>query len=124
MPQNKILIVDDDPDLQRALRLRLRASKYDTVHAEDGYAAIAVAREEHPDLIVLDLGLPAGDGFTVLDNLQKIDSLSARDPHQNRERAIKGGAVAFFQKPVDNAELLDTISNELANFRPAVPGPS
>jgi DNA-binding response OmpR family regulator len=128
MSKPKILIVDDDPDLRRALRLRLRANNYETVHAQDGYSAIAVARKERPDLIVLDLGLPAGDGFLVLERLQNIDTmagvpvvvLTARDPQNNEERALKGGAAAFFQKPVDNAELLDVIRASLTDSR--VPG--
>jgi DNA-binding response OmpR family regulator len=128
MPKPKILIVDDDPDLRRALRLRLRANNYETVHAQDGYSAVAVARKERPDLIVLDLGLPAGDGFVVLERLQNIDTmagvpvvvLTARDPQNNEERALKGGAAAFFQKPVDNAELLDVIRASLSDSR--VPG--
>ncbi|MGO9125131.1 MAG: response regulator transcription factor [Terriglobales bacterium] len=125
MTKPKILIVDDDPDLRRALRLRLRANNYETVHAQDGYAAVAVAQKEHPDLIVLDLGLPAGDGFVVLERLQNIDALAnvpvviltARDPQNNEERALKGGAAAFFQKPVDNAELLEAIRASLADWR-------
>lgn len=129
MPKPKILIVDDDPDLRRALRLRLRANNYDTVHAPDGYSAVAVAQKEHPDLIVLDLGLPAGDGFVVLERLQNIDILAgipvvvltARDPQNNEERALRGGAAAFFQKPVDNAELLDVIRTQLTDSRAAAP---
>ncbi len=113
----KILIVDDDPDLRQALRLRLRANHYDTVHATDGYSAIAAAYKERPDLILLDLGLPAGDGFIVLDRLQQDDKLSsipvivltARDPQGNESRALHEGAVAFFQKPADNTELLSII---------------
>jgi DNA-binding response OmpR family regulator len=132
MPKSKILIVDDDPDLRRALRLRLRANNYDTVHAQDGYSAISVAQKEHPDLIVLDLGLPAGDGFVVLERLQRLDALAgvpvvvltARDPQNNEERALKGGAAAFFQKPVDNAELLDVIRASLADSHPAAALPS
>jgi len=56
MERHKILIVDDDPDLRRALKLRLRANHYDTLQAGDGYAAIAVANKERPSLIILDLG--------------------------------------------------------------------
>ncbi len=62
----KILIVDDDPDLRRGLTLRLRANHYDTSYATDGFSAIAMAQKERPDLIILDIGLPAGDGFVVL----------------------------------------------------------
>jgi CheY-like chemotaxis protein len=66
MERAKILIVDDDPTLRRALKIRLRASHYDTVQASDGHSAIAMAQREQPDLIILDLGLPTGDGFGVL----------------------------------------------------------
>ena len=121
MANSKIMIVDDDPDLRQALRLRLRANKYETVNAVDGYSAIAMAYKERPDLIILDLGLPAGDGFVVLDRLQKDDKLSsipvivltARDPQANERRVLRAGAAAFFQKPADNAELLDVIRASL-----------
>jgi len=122
MANSKIMIVDDDPDLRQALRLRLRANKYETVNAVDGYSAIALAYKEHPDLIILDLGLPAGDGFVVLDRLQKDDKLStipvivltARDPQSSERRALHSGASAFFQKPADNAELLEVIRATLS----------
>jgi two-component system KDP operon response regulator KdpE len=122
MANSKILIVDDDPDLRQALRLRLRANKYDTMNAVDGYSAIALAYKERPDLIILDLGLPAGDGFVVLERLQKDDKLStipvivltARDPQSSERRALQAGAVAFFQKPADNAELLGVIRASLS----------
>jgi DNA-binding response OmpR family regulator len=122
MAAQKILIVDDDPDLRQALRLRLRANHYDTVNAGDGYSAIAQAYKEHPSLIILDLGLPAGDGFVVLERLQKDDKLSAipvvvltaRDPQSNEQRAMQAGAAAFFQKPADNAELLNVIRATLS----------
>src|SRR6202043_197586 len=117
MEKPKILIVDDDPDLRRALKIRLRANHYETVQASDGYSAISVAQKERPALIILDLGLPVGDGFVVLDRLQNSDTLSgvpvivlsARDPQSNEERALKAGAAAFFQKPADNDELLNVI---------------
>jgi DNA-binding response OmpR family regulator len=122
MTHSKIMIVDDDPDLRQALRLRLRANHYETINACDGYSAIALAYKEHPDLIILDLGLPAGDGFVVLDRLQKDDKLStipvivltARDPQSSERRALQSGASAFFQKPADNAELLDVIRASLS----------
>jgi len=117
MPRPKILVVDDDPDLVRAMRLRLRANNYDVATATDGYSAIASAQKEHPALIILDLGLPVGDGFVVLERLQNSDALSgvpvivlsARDPQSNEERALKAGAAAFFQKPADNDELMNVI---------------
>ena len=117
MTKPKILVVDDDPDLVRALRLRLKANDYQIATASDGYTAIASAQKEKPDLIILDLGLPAGDGFVVLERLQNSDALSgvpvivlsARDPQSNEEKALKAGALAYFQKPADNDELLNSI---------------
>jgi len=134
MPRPKILLVDDDDDLLRALRLRLRANNYEVTTASDGYAAIAAAQKERPALIILDLGLPVGDGFVVLDRLQNSDALagipaivlSARDPQNNEEKALKAGAAAFFQKPADNDELLNVIRVSLGpgSAQPAAAWPS
>src|ERR1700683_1184294 len=133
MPRPKILVVDDDPDLLRALPLRLRANNYEVTTASDGYAAIASAQRERPPLIILDLGLPVGDGFVVLDRLQNSDTLagvpvivlSARDPQTNEERALKAGAAAFFQKPADNDELMNAIRVSLSHSHSqAAPWPS
>ena len=131
MEQPKILIVDDDPNLCRALKIRLQANHYNTVQASDGYSAVSVAQREHPDLIILDLGLPAGDGFVVLKRLQDSDALSsipvivltARDPQSNQEKTLQAGATAFFQKPADNGELLAVIRATLrvASPRTALP---
>jgi DNA-binding response OmpR family regulator len=119
----KILIVDDDPDLRRAMNIRLRANHYDTVHASDGCSAVAMAEKWRPSLIILDLGLPAGDGFAVLKHLREADALSeipvivltARCPQLNESRALQAGATAFFQKPADNQQLIDTIRKAVPN---------
>jgi len=121
MERNKILIIDDDQDLRRGLNIRLRASNYETAFATDAVMALSIAKNESPDLILLDLGLPGGDGFMVLDRMKNIASLSctpvivlsARDPHANEERALKAGAEAYFQKPVDNDVLLRAIQKAL-----------
>ena len=127
MDKPKILIVDDDPDLRRGLNLRLRSQHYDTAYATDGFSAIAMAQKERPDLIILDIGLPAGDGFVVLERLQQnatlstipVIVLSARDPQSTKEKTMRAGATAFFQKPADNAELMNAIRAVLS---PAWPG--
>jgi len=132
MRRPKILVVDDDPDLVRALRLRLRANNFEVATATDGYTAIAAAQKERPALIILDLGLPVGDGFVVLDRLQNSDALagvpvivlSARDPQSNEERALKAGAAAFFQKPADNDELMNVIRISLGPTAQPAPWPS
>jgi DNA-binding response OmpR family regulator len=127
MSQKTILIVDDDPDMRLGLHVRLKANHYNVIFAVDGMASIAQARKHLPDLIILDLGLPAGDGFSVLERLRANDSLSlipvivvsARELDANMDRALKAGAKAYLQKPVDNAELLKVIRRALGE--PALP---
>ena len=121
MDRRKIMIVDDDRDIRMGLNVRLRSSGYDTVFAEDGVGAISVARKERPDVILLDIGLPAGDGFVVLERLATnpdlacipVIVLSAKDPATNEPKAIEKGATAYFQKPADNEALLDAIAKYL-----------
>ena len=113
----KILIVDDDVDIRIGLSARLRAHGYTTVFAEDGFSATSIARRESPDLILLDLGLPAGDGFVVLERLRTntllaaipVIVISARDAESNEKRALEAGATAYFQKPVANEALLAAV---------------
>ncbi len=127
MDKQKILIVDDDPDLRKGLNLRLRANHYETAYATDGVSAMSMAQKEQPDLIILDIGLPAGDGYVVLQRLQENASLAtipvivltARDPQYNKDRILRSGATAFFQKPADNVELLGAIRSVL---NPSWPG--
>jgi DNA-binding response OmpR family regulator len=116
-----ILIVDDDPDMLHALEVRLKASGYGVHCAEDGIGAISEARKHTPDLIVLDLGIPAGDGFIVLDTLKTnldlasipVIVLSGRDRRANEERVLNAGARAFLQKPVQSNEFLAVIRQTL-----------
>ena len=121
MGNKKILIVDDDADVCQGMNIRLRANHYETFFAGDAIFSITEALKNEPDLIILDLGLPAGDGFVVMERLKAIPALSvipiivisARDVRANKERALKAGAKAFLQKPVDNAELLKVIRQTL-----------
>ena len=120
--KKKILIVDDNDDVSRALRILFRAHDYDAVVAGDAVTAISQAKNEKPDLIVLDLGLPGGDGYLVMERLANIDAVAlvpvivftARDEEGHRERSLEAGAKAFFQKPVDPAELLLAVKQVLA----------
>jgi DNA-binding response OmpR family regulator len=96
MPNNKILIVDDDPDVLQGMHLRLKANHYDICLAVDTFSGVAEARRSRPDLILLDLGLPAGGGFMVMERLKMIPSLaiipviviSARDGLGNQKRRL------------------------------------
>jgi two-component system KDP operon response regulator KdpE len=116
-----ILIVDDDPDMRQNLQIRLKASGYDVHSAEDGIGAVSEARKHAPDLIVLDLGLPAGDGFVVLDMLKTnrdlssipVIVLSGRDRRANEQRVLNAGARAFLQKPVQSNDFLAVIRQAL-----------
>ena len=117
----KILIVEDDADLRLGLNARLRASKYQTAFAADAMAAVVQARREQPDMILLDLGLPAGDGFVVIERLRANTQLAAipivvvsARPYQTfASKALAAGARAFLQKPVDNDVLLQTVREVL-----------
>jgi DNA-binding response OmpR family regulator len=119
----KILVVDDDPDFRKAIHTRLQANHYDTYFAADGRSGIAQARQHQPDLMILDLGLPAGDGFAVMEKLKADSALaaipvivvSARDGHENKQRALQAGAKTFLEKPTDVGELLAAIREALGN---------
>lgn len=117
----KILIVEDDRDSRLGLELRLRSNGYQTVVAGDGVSAVQAAQRDRPDLVLLDLGLPGGDGFTVLRRLKQLTNvagvpvivISARDAEVARPRALQEGAVAFLEKPIDNDALLATIAQHM-----------
>lgn len=118
----KILVVDDDKDIQRLLALRLGSAGYETAFASDGITAISAARQQAPDLIVLDLGLPAGDGFTVLERLQALPQLAgipvivltARESAETKARALEAGAERFVAKPFESEALLEAIAAALS----------
>lgn len=121
MGKKKILIVDDHEDVLHGLRILFRAHDYLAVTACDAVTAVSQAKSEKPDLILLDLGLPAGDGYLVMERLSNIDELAsipvivftAREEEWHREQSLAAGAKAFFQKPVENAELLAAVQQVL-----------
>jgi two-component system response regulator/two-component system chemotaxis response regulator CheY len=117
----RILVVDDNAELRKGLSLQLRANGYDVLFAVDAISATATVVKQEPDLVILDLGLPCGDGFVVIERLQNNDRLAripiivltARESEQNRERALQAGAAAFLQKPVEDGALLFAIQRAL-----------
>ena len=121
MNNKKILVVEDDADVRLGYQVLLKANHYDTCFAVDSLSAISEARKQHPDLIILDLGLPAGDGFVLMDRLRSnlqlamipILLVSARDAQTNRQRALDRGARGFISKPWNDDELLLQISEVL-----------
>jgi DNA-binding response OmpR family regulator len=132
MSKKTILVIDDDPDIRSGLQIRLRANGYETVFAADAATSVGQARKHKPDLIVLDLGLPGGDGFLVMGRLRAMPDLavipviivSGRDVHVNHDRALKAGARAFLQKPVENGELLRVIRQLLDETPGVAAGPT
>jgi DNA-binding response OmpR family regulator len=119
MGNKKILVVEDDADVRLGYHVLLKAHHYETFFAPDSISAVAEARKHQPDLLVLDLGLPAGDGFVVMERFQAIPHLavipvivvSGRDLRGNKDRALRAGAKAFVQKPWNDEELLAIIGH-------------
>ncbi|SDQ60057.1 response regulator [Microbacterium sp. cf332] len=107
----KILLADDDPQLVRALRITLAAHGYDIVAAADGAGAIAAAASEHPDVIVLDLGMPRLDGVAVIEAVRgwsevPIIVVSGRTGSADKVTALDAGADDYVTKPFQIDELL------------------
>jgi two-component system KDP operon response regulator KdpE len=110
----RILIVDDEPQILRALRINLTARQYDVVTAADGAQALAAAREDRPDIVVLDLGLPDIDGVEVIHDLRAwtpvpIVVLSGRVNSHDKVDALDAGADDYVTKPFNVNELLARI---------------
>ncbi len=108
---SRVLVIDDDPQLLRALRITLRAAGYDVDTAADGRTALRQAAAIHPDVVVLDLGLPDLDGTEVLAGLRPwypgaVLVLSARADSQDKVHALDAGADDYVTKPFDMGELL------------------
>ena len=108
MANHTILIVEDDPVGRHILHTALRANQFETVMASDAMTALTLARQRVPSLIILDLGLPAGGGFTFLQRLRMFPALavipvlvvSGQDQATHEQAALDAGASAFLSKPV------------------------
>jgi two-component system KDP operon response regulator KdpE len=108
---SKVLVVDDEPALARALAINLRAHGWEVVTAPDGRSALDAAATEHPDVIVLDLGLPDIDGTEVIAGLRgwtrvPIVVLSARQHGDDKVEALDLGADDYVTKPFAMNELM------------------
>lgn len=120
----RILIVDDEPELLRALGINLRARKYDVTLAGDGRTALRQAANAIPDVVVLDLGLPDMDGTQVIHGLRgwtnvPIIVLSAREGQGDKVDALDAGADDYLTKPFGMDELMARIRAALRRVEPA-----
>lgn len=108
---NRVLVVDDEPSLVRALAINLRARAWDVVTADDGRSALSAAASKRPDVIILDLGLPDMDGVEVIRGIRgwsrvPIIVLSARQDSDDKVEALDAGADDYVTKPFGMDELL------------------
>lgn len=122
MDKPKVLIADDDNGLLNALQVRLEHVGFEVTTAQDGFQAIMEAREDLPDVLVLDIHMPAGNGFTVQDRLEKLQASDTKPTKRipviyitgDKSDGIEGlaknlGAFALIYKPFDVDNLCETI---------------
>jgi two-component system KDP operon response regulator KdpE len=119
-----VLVVEDDPQLRRALTINLRARGYEVQAVGDGASALSAAAAELPDLVILDLGLPDMDGAEVVGGLRgwtavPIIVLSARDGQRDKVAALDAGADDYVTKPFGMDELLARLRASLRRAAPA-----
>ena len=119
--KRKILVVDDEPQIVRLLALRLKAKKFDVVSAYDGYQCVQVAKEELPDLILLDIKMPLGGGIKAFEKMKSISSTSnipvifitAFPSVKVKKLVMEMGAEDFVSKPFNSDLLIDKINKVL-----------
>ena len=121
----RVLVVDDEPQIRRALLLNLRARGYDVLEAASGEAAVQAAASEHPDLVLLDLGLPGMSGLDVITALRgwtqvPIIVLTVRDDERAKVLAFDAGADDYVTKPFGMDELLARLRAALRRSSPVV----
>jgi CheY-like chemotaxis protein len=118
----KVLLIDDDNTVLLGLGVRLKSMGYTVFTAKDAINAVSAVRKNGPDVVVLDINMPAGDGFMVYKRLENlVDSaatpvifITASEKPGLRERAMGLGAAAFLQKPVAATTLADAIESALS----------
>ena len=123
--EGRVLIVDDETSIRLICRLNLSSAGFDTLEAADGPSAIALARAERPDLILLDIMLPELDGWHVAEELAANDEtreipivfLSARSESGDQVRGHGTGGVGYITKPFDPVEMTETVRDVLEGVR-------
>ncbi|MGB8861948.1 MAG: response regulator transcription factor [Ilumatobacteraceae bacterium] len=119
----RILVVDDEPQIRKALSVNLRARGYDVDLAATGEEALTLAAANHPDLVLLDIGLPGIDGIEVVEGLRgwtsiPIVMLSVRDAEDDKVRALDAGADDYVTKPFGMNEVLARLRAALRRHHP------
>jgi CheY-like chemotaxis protein len=131
-PAKKILVVDDNAVVIKTITLKLQGAGYQVIAAMDGAEAVALARTENPDLILLDISFPTDvggvpwDGFRIMEWFHRLDSarkipvivITGSEEPKTKERATAAGAVAFFQKPLEHDYLLKIVRATLGDSVP------
>jgi len=126
----KILVVDDNPVVLKAFELKLKTLGFQVVTASDGSAAVSLARQERPDLIVLDIHFPPDvgssglqwNGFTIMQWMQRFNEaanipiiiITSDEVGKFKDKAVTAGAVACFQKPINHEEFLIAVRRTLS----------
>lgn len=141
MNRKKILIVDDDKVVTLRLSRLLKNNNYDFISAVDGAGAVSTARHEKPHLIILDVTFPpdvahgggvAWDAFLIIDWLRRMEEaknipiivITGSPQKKFKEQALAKGAIAFFQKPIDEKEMIDVIKKTIGEGEPPAAPPS
>ncbi len=119
----RILVVDDEPQIRKALSVNLAARGYEVLTAASGEQALQMAAEHLPDLVLLDIGLPGIDGITVIEGLRGWSSmpiimLSVRDAEADKVRALDAGADDYVTKPFGMNEVLARLRAALRRHHP------
>ncbi|GGZ30196.1 DNA-binding response regulator [Streptomyces inusitatus] len=122
----RVLVVDDEPQLVRALEINLRARRYEVDAAPDGFTALRIAAEARPDIVLLDLGLPDIDGVEVIRRLRRwsrvpIVVVSARRTSEEKIEALDAGADDYLTKPFGMDELVARVRAAVRRVESAAP---
>lgn len=123
---HRVLVVDDEPQIVRALVINLKARQYEVDAAHNGATALKLAADRHPDVIVLDLGLPDMDGVDVIRGIRgwtrvPILVLSARHSSDEKVEALDAGADDYVTKPFGMDELLARLRAAVRRAEPSAP---
>jgi DNA-binding response OmpR family regulator len=128
--KKKILVIDDDPKIVQALQIRLKSAGYEVLTAADGVYGLRLVTEGKPDLVLLDIMMPVGGGFSVAHRLREQASdipvvfITASKQQGLREMADTLGAVGFIEKPYEPEAVLALVTEALMANAPSPVAPA